>query len=500
MIKNEKIDLAILLLLSLFLSIYVFLYTYVISLDGAFQYIPIAKDFVSGLYGKALGHNQQPLYSFLVASVSRWVSDFELAGKLVSSIFGILLIFPVYFLGKRIFDQKIAFYSLLFLAIHPYLRRFSADVLKESTYLFFLATAIWFSWRAMEREKRYPFLFISVLTVIAYLVRPDGIEILLIVLFYILFIKKFGSSVERWKIIFLLLLPFIVLLLPYLVYLKEIRGEWTFGKAKSIAELLGLGVVSSGVPLVNKILFNFKKLNLEILSIFHPLYVLFLAIGLIKKFSSHLKEGEKFLISFNVLHYVVLFLLVLNYTDWNAGENERTFMLSGRHILPLFIFSIYWVGEGFLTINQWIRKKVDSIKLFHPLEPERRSKIIFVTLLVLIFVIILPKTLKPQRYERLPEKWAGVWIKNQYGKGKTIFTSAHRVAYYADGNLEYVDIKKDTIDKIKTAMREKKALHLVIRERETAYFPEHVIKNNFSEVNRFEGKGMEKIILYKRIQ
>src|SRR4030042_6907943 len=127
MTKNEKFDLAILILVSLLLTIYLFFRTYVISLDGAFQYIPIAKDFASGFFKRALSHDQQPLYPFIVALVSRWISDFEMAGKLVSSFFGILIIFPVYFLGKRIFDARIAFVSTLFLVIHPYIRRFSAD-------------------------------------------------------------------------------------------------------------------------------------------------------------------------------------------------------------------------------------------------------------------------------------------------------------------------------------------------------------------------------------
>jgi 4-amino-4-deoxy-L-arabinose transferase-like glycosyltransferase len=154
MIKNEKIDLAILLLASLILSTYLFFQTYVISMDGAFQYIPMAKVFASGFFKDAVRFSgQQPLYSFLIALVSRSVSDFELAGKLISSFFGIVVIFPVYFLGKQIFDRKVAFLSAFFLAIHPYIRRFSGDVLKESTYLFFLATAIWFTLRTFQREK-----------------------------------------------------------------------------------------------------------------------------------------------------------------------------------------------------------------------------------------------------------------------------------------------------------------------------------------------------------
>jgi hypothetical protein len=114
MIKNEKLYFTLLLSVSFFLTIYLFFRTYVISLDGAFQYFPIAKDFASGFFRRAISHNQQPLYPLIIAFVSRWVSDFELTGKLVSSFFGILIIFPVYFLGKRIFDEKIALLSSLF--------------------------------------------------------------------------------------------------------------------------------------------------------------------------------------------------------------------------------------------------------------------------------------------------------------------------------------------------------------------------------------------------
>ncbi len=98
MIKNEKIDLAILFLASLILSTYLFFQTYVISMDGAFQYIPMAKYFASGLFGKGLReYGQQPLYPFLIAIISHWVTDFEVAGELVSTLFGVLMIFQSIF-------------------------------------------------------------------------------------------------------------------------------------------------------------------------------------------------------------------------------------------------------------------------------------------------------------------------------------------------------------------------------------------------------------------
>jgi len=503
MIKNEKIDLTILLLVSVILGIYLFFRTYIISTDGALQYIPMAKVFASGFFKDAVRFSgQQPLYSFLIALVSRSVSDFELAGKLVSSFFGIMVVFPVYFLGKQTFDRKVAFLSVFFLAIHPYVRRFSGDVLKESTYLFLLATAIWFTLRTLQKEKIYPYLFVPLFSALAYLVRPDGIEVLLVVFFYILFIKKFNSPEKRGVVILLLLLSSLILFFPYLLHMREATGVWALSKAKSIGGLLGWGGMKGELSYTSKIIYSLKKLNLQILAIYHPFYLFFLAIGLFKRVSSHFKNEEKFLIFFFVLHYVVLFLMILNLTDWKSGERVPEYLLSGRHVLPLLLISIYWVGEGFLVVYQWVYKRVESHPLLNRLDSERKSKLVLVTLSILILAIVLPKTLKPQRYERMTEKWAGTWIKTQSGQGTMIFTTIPRVAYYADGNCKYIDFKKDKWDKVRASMVEKGASYLVISQRDIIDFPNETgsVEKNFNEVIRYEKKGMEKIIVYKRVQ
>jgi hypothetical protein len=503
MIKNQKIDLAVLLLISFILSTYLFFRTYVISTDGALQYIPMAKYFASGFWGKGLReYGQQPLYPFFIAMFFHWVNDFEIAGKLVSTLFGVLAIFPVYFLGKRIFDQKIAFLSTFAFVIHPYIRRFSGDVLKESTYLFLLATAIWFTWETLEREKIVPTLLIPFFSALAYLVRPDGIEVLLVAFFYILFIRKFHSPEKKWAIILLLVSSSFILFLPYLLHLKGVTGAWALSKAKSIGGLLGMGIggMNLEVSLIHKILFSLKVLNLEILAIFHPLYIFLLIIGVFRKGSSLFKSGEGFLLSFFILHYILLFLLILNFTDWSVGEADRTFFFSGRHVLPLFLISIYWMGEGLLTVHDWVFKKVESRRLFFRWGSKRKSATVFVTLSVMVLVIVLPKTLKPQRYQRLTEKRAGIWIKNQSGKGTMISTTIPRVAFYADGNYDYVDFNKDTVDRIKSSMVGKGALYLVIQEKDVVPFPEKiaVIEENFIEAIRYQEKGMENIIIYTR--
>ena len=194
--------------------------------------------------------------------------------------------------------------------------------------------------------------------------------------------------------------------------------------------------------------------------------------------------------------------MVLNTTVWGSDKTVRVDYLSGRHVLSLLVISIFWVGEGFMMIYQWLSKKIASPSLMPYIDPKRKPLIIFIALLVVFMAIVLPKTLKPQRYERLPEKWAGLWIQNQCGKGMTLFTSVPRVAYYADGNYEYFDFKKDKLDKIRESMAEKRALYLALREKEVIYSPENAeaIKKDFVELARFTGKGMEKILIYKLVE
>lgn len=500
MVKNEKINLFILLLTSLLLSIYLFFQPYVISLDGAFQFIPIAKLFATGSFKDALNYTgQQPLYPFLISLIFRWIPDFELAGRLVASVFGILMIFPVYYLGKRIFGQKIAFLSVLFLIIHPYVWRFSAEVLKESTYLFFLATTLWFAWRAIQDERKYSFLFIPFFSVLAYLVRPDGFELLLVVFFYIFFIKKFSIPRTKRTVIVLLLVSSVLLFLPYLFHLREVGGEWTLSKVKTIEGMLGLGGVSDPVSFASKILYSLKRLNYEIFLTFHVVYIFFLVIGAAKSVLRRPKMGEGFLLILVLFHYAVLFLLLLNTTEWGSDGTLRVVHMSRRHVLPLLLVSIYWIGDGFMTAYQFISKKVKSHPWLTRIDSRRKYEILFTIVLILILSLFLPKILKPQKVERLPEKWAGLWMNGEYGKGITIFTTVPRVAYYANGKLEYLHIRKDTVDGIRTSMVKKDALFLVIREKEVAYFSKEEIEKSFVEINRFERKGMEKIIIYKRV-
>jgi hypothetical protein len=402
---------------------------------------------------------------------------------------------------KEISDRRIAFLSVLLLAVHPYVRRFSADVLKESTYLFFFTTSLWLILRALRREQLYLFFLVPIVSGLTYLVRPDGVEPLFAVFFYVIFSKKFSISGRKGTMILLLLLSSCILLLPYLVYLRGVTGEWTLSKTKDISELLGLDLIKNGSLLFDHITFSLWQIAREIQVHFLPVLLVLMILGFGKKVSSGFSRADGFLVSLWVIHCAVLFLMMLNLTDWTGDRDSWMPSFSGRHILPLLFISIYWIGEGLVAIHRWLSGKAPSFTRFRHMEPEKRSYVILVILLALVLAIMLPKTLKPQRVEKLPEKWAGIWIKGQSGKGAPVFTTLPRVPYYADGVWEIVDPTKDRLDQVLAAMAKKNATYFVIDGEELERFPELTdpARQDLQEVMRYERKKMDTVIIYKRL-
>ena len=65
--------------------------------------------------------------------------DLEFAGRLVSLVFGTLTAVLVLLLGRRVFDEETGLVAAAFAAMHPYMLRYSGDVLAEALYYFLVA-------------------------------------------------------------------------------------------------------------------------------------------------------------------------------------------------------------------------------------------------------------------------------------------------------------------------------------------------------------------------
>jgi 4-amino-4-deoxy-L-arabinose transferase-like glycosyltransferase len=194
-----------------------------IGLDGI-EYARVAEFFAAGDFGPALKSMRVPFYPIVTACFHLLVSDIELAGRLASLFFGLLLIPLCYLFVRRVFDEEKALFAATVVAIHPYLIRYSVLVLSESMATF-LFTASVFSFYLGWMEKKLPFLACSgVLLTLAYLTRPE---------YLIYFMPLAGILLVRERRYFhtaVFITSFLWLAVAFLIFVRLDTGFWVIDR------------------------------------------------------------------------------------------------------------------------------------------------------------------------------------------------------------------------------------------------------------------------------
>jgi 4-amino-4-deoxy-L-arabinose transferase-like glycosyltransferase len=183
--SNWKV-LLLIMALAFGLRIFLVLYPEVIHNDGV-EYIRYAKEVLAGNW---TGGKANPGYPVLIALVYTLIKNYELAGIWVSVIFGVLLVIPVFYLAKEIFNERVGIISGLVAAVHPLLYLASGSVLTESTYHFFIVTSVLFGWYAFSKGRFYQVLLFGLFTSLAFLTRPEAIGFLFIFSMWAFFLKN----------------------------------------------------------------------------------------------------------------------------------------------------------------------------------------------------------------------------------------------------------------------------------------------------------------------
>ncbi len=541
----------ILLIISISVRIYLGFFTYIIKNDSV-AFMQNAKYFADGDFLSGLRHDFHPLYSFLMAVLYKAIPDMELSGTIVSISFGTLTVIVFYLIGKSVFGRKVSFVSSVVLALHPYAVRFSVDIISESTYFFFFISALGLGFFAIVKRKHYLFALAGISSAFAYLVRPEGIGIIIIVTGWCILkdLTKF-KMVWKEKIVSILILAisFLVFSMPYFVYIQKETGHWSLTKKKDLSKVVGVDVVlSSGngkdlkkekgdghikkknvsqdaktgaksnkqgsdksttssenvsqaaktIAKLNKqgsdkstissdkkitkqnthVRIDLKKLKIDVNSIlyildkylttFHPFLFVLLIIGVIKW--TRVRKVRYF--GFYIASIIVFYLLV--FYRLNLAYAPAFHYPSRRHLIPLVIPAIFCVGIGVYATGSWIHEKFQFDKLRSGLGGRLRNVwIAQLLILIIIISVLLPKTLKPQRSDKLGIKKAGQWIReNSHIQSPAILSDSFRNAYYAGGKHVHIERIEQAIN----LAREKKADYMLITYREYMVIEEELLQ------------------------
>jgi len=219
----------LILLFGFLIRLYVVINAVTISNDSV-TFLRMAERFSGGDYGGIFNIIRPPLYPLLTSFSSVIFGEMELSARVVSLVFGTLVIPVSYAIGKLVYNEKTGLVAALFVAIHPYMVRFSGEALTEGLYYFLTACAVYFGLKAVFHKSPRFMLAAGVFTAFAYLTKPAAIGFLIVI--SIIVIAYDSKSFKReWKFRLISLslawAVFIVLGLPYLYYLYGKTGGLT---------------------------------------------------------------------------------------------------------------------------------------------------------------------------------------------------------------------------------------------------------------------------------
>ena len=245
--------------------------------------------------------------------------------QLASALAGVLLVLPMYYLGRDLFGRRAAFWGTALFQCLPVNARVLSDGLSEATFLLLASTALLLAVRGMRGGRAAPFAGCGVFSGLAYLTRPEGALIVPatgLVLVAMQFISTWRRSwVRALTCLAALLLTAAAVAGPYVLVNGRLTNKptprrlWEPGADEAPVGWHGVhGPLTASVlaiyapgTLKDRHLWGLYAIATEVTKDFHYLAVLPLLIGL-WSFREQLKTrcGAWVLLVLCLLHFLIL--------------------------------------------------------------------------------------------------------------------------------------------------------------------------------------------------
>jgi hypothetical protein len=139
-------------------------------------------------WGEVLRKNHQhPGYPLAILAVSQPVRYFlggitpesmRLSAQLASSLAAVLLVIPMFLLGKLLRDRALGFWGALLFQLLPVVSHILTDGISEALFLLWCVWSMYFGCRGLQAGARRDFALCGLFSGLAYLTRPEGALVL----------------------------------------------------------------------------------------------------------------------------------------------------------------------------------------------------------------------------------------------------------------------------------------------------------------------------------
>ena len=181
--KKDALALALLLALVLPLRLWLLGSAVATARDGI-GYIRYALEFEQLSWRRVIDKNHQhpgyPLALLMVSEPVRWATGetdaptMQFAGQLTSMLAALLLLYPMYHLGRILFNRRVGIGAALLFQYFPASGHHLSDGISEPLFLLLVAATLLQAVRALHGGSVARFALCGMFTGLAYLTRPEG--------------------------------------------------------------------------------------------------------------------------------------------------------------------------------------------------------------------------------------------------------------------------------------------------------------------------------------
>jgi 4-amino-4-deoxy-L-arabinose transferase-like glycosyltransferase len=398
-------------------------------------------------------HPGYPALVWLMSKPVRWLDgattpeNMERSAQLVNLLASLLLILPMYLLGRQFFERPIAFAAALLYQYLPINAQLLSDGLSEPVFLVFVVAGLLQGVHAIRDRRIERCALTGLFTGLAYLTRPEGALILPAFLGMLLLLQLRAGTRCSWKRFFLcsaaLLATAMLVGSIYVAATGHITNKLSaLGILRKVFEKLcdflpsahnPFGVLHGQTtlfavtfqPLANKWLNGARcvwALCAEINQGFHYVASVPAVLGLCWSFGRLRRDaGFWFLAVFCLVHAFILIALAMSVS-----------YVSDRHVMILVMCGTFFAVAGMRELPRRLLSWQQPQPTASSPPIWRSANFWFVVLVAAFIGFCLPKSLQRLHGSRVGNHQAGLWLAGQLKDGDIILDD-HAWSHYFSG-------------------------------------------------------------------
>ena len=380
----------------------------------------------------------------------------QLSAQLASALASVLLVVPMFYLGKVLFSRRVGFWAAAVFQCLPVSGPVLGDALSEATFLFWMASALLAAVHTVNTCSWRAGLLTGLLGGLAYLTRPEGAFVIVATGTVLLGLQAFRPTRRPWlgvigagaamgTAVLFVCAPYVAVighLTPKPTAVQMLTAECSPGSAAT--------AVAAGRSLTNTaVAYQASRSAGSVFLCASPILPLFAerwqSLSLPRGLEAVAKETQK---GFNYVGWVpalvgicwfrrrfgevpgawvpVVLCVVHTLVLWQMTMTVR--YVSGRHVLILVLCGIYWTVAGLEVCAAALFAMLRRLSLGYGRPPGRDSAMARWASVAAGLV----KTLKPLHTNRAGHHAAGLWIAENSHPADEVFDPFCWAHFYSE--------------------------------------------------------------------